>query len=65
MISITDNLKKDFCVECRKETGYSLQIRDYTKLIKDKNYNFEITTAVCSEALFHIEKYLMQTARVV
>lgn len=49
MISITDNLKKDFCVECRKETGYSLQIRDYSKFIKDKNYNFEITTAVCSE----------------
>lgn len=39
----------DFCTECRRETGYALQKRIIEKTIRDKEYRFEITVAVCSE----------------
>ncbi len=37
----------DFCTFCRKETEYTLQKRDVVKTIRDKNYTFNITVAVC------------------
>lgn len=40
---------KDFCTECRKNTEYVLTKRDIVKTIKEKEYNFCITTAVCSK----------------
>lgn len=39
----------DFCTGCRKETEYTLQKRDVVKTIRDKNYTFNITVAVCEE----------------
>ena len=39
----------DFCTECRKETEYILKKTAISKRIRDKEYSFEITTAVCSE----------------
>ena len=41
--------KRDFCIECRKETEYVLKKIVCKKWIKDKEYDFEITVAVCSE----------------
>lgn len=40
--------RMDFCVECRRETEYILQKRLIAKTIKDKEYQFTITTAVCT-----------------
>lgn len=40
--------RSDFCTECRKETGYTLQKRDI-KTIKDTDYTFRITVAICDE----------------
>ncbi len=41
--------RKDFCIECRKETEYLLKRRDIVKTIKDKEYTLAITVAVCAE----------------
>lgn len=41
--------KTDFCTVCRKDTKYTMQKRDIIKNIKDKEYTFSITTAVCDE----------------
>ena len=41
--------KRDFCIECRKETEYVLKKVVCKKWIKDKEYDFEITVAVCAE----------------
>lgn len=41
--------RKDFCIECRKETEYFLQKQNIVKRIKEKEYTFGITTAVCAE----------------
>lgn len=41
--------RRDFCIECRKETEYFLQKKDIVKNIRDKNYTFGITVAVCAE----------------
>lgn len=41
--------RRDFCIECRKETAYFLQKRNIIKNIRDKDYTFEITVAVCAE----------------
>ena len=41
--------RKDFCIECRKECYYSLRKQYVKKLIKDKEYTFEITEAFCEE----------------
>ena len=40
---------KDFCTECRKETEYSLQKKDFVWEAKGKKHNLKITTAICSE----------------
>lgn len=44
-----ENLKKDFCIECRTETTYRLQRRDIVKCIRDKEYTFHITVAICTQ----------------
>lgn len=41
--------RKDFCIECRTETEYFLQKKDVIRMIRDKEYRFGITTAVCAE----------------
>ena len=46
---MTERMRKDFCIECRKETEYRLRKRHISKIIRDKKYVFSITTAVCSE----------------
>ena len=39
----------DFCIECRKETGYLLRKKNIVKTIRDKEYTFGITAAICAE----------------
>lgn len=39
----------DFCVACRKDTEYTLKKTTVVKRIKDKEYTFGITVAVCDE----------------
>ena len=41
--------RRDFCIECRKETEYLLQKRDIIKTIRDKDYTFGIIVAICAE----------------
>jgi uncharacterized phage-associated protein len=41
--------RMDFCIECRKDTEYVLQKKNLTKTIKEKEYIFSITSAVCTE----------------
>lgn len=49
MTSITEKSKKDFCMKCRKETEYLLQKRNLVKNIRNKEYTFGITVAICAE----------------
>ena len=37
-----------FCGECREETAYTIQRVSHTKIIKGKEYVFEISEAVCN-----------------
>ncbi|MCM1495312.1 MAG: DUF4065 domain-containing protein [Bacteroides sp.] len=46
---MTKRERRDFCIECRKETEYLLQKRDIVKTIREKEYTFGITIAVCAE----------------
>ena len=46
---MTEKGRRDFCIECRKETEYLLQKKDIVKNIRDKDYTFAITVAVCAE----------------
>ena len=46
---MTEKRRRDFCIQCRKETEYHLQKKDIEKIIRDKEYVFGITVAVCSE----------------
>lgn len=46
---MAENGKKDFCIECRKETEYVLQEKNIIKTVRDKDYQFRITVAVCVE----------------
>ena len=41
--------KRDFCIECRKETEYFLTKRSIAEKINGMYYTFFITTAICSE----------------
>ena len=49
MTIMKEKERRDFCIECRKETEYLLQKKDIVKTIKDKEYIFAITVAVCAE----------------
>ena len=46
---MTEKARRDFCIECRKETEYLLQKKDIVKNIRNKEYIFAITVAVCAE----------------
>lgn len=46
---MTVHKKRDFCVECRTETEYSLQKKDIVRTIRGKAYTFRITVAVCAK----------------
>ncbi len=46
---MTENERRDFCIECRKETKYHLQKKEIVKTIRDKDYVFGITAAICTE----------------
>lgn len=46
---MAENGRRDFCIGCRKETGYFLQKKEIVKNIRDKKYTFGITTAICIE----------------
>lgn len=41
--------RRDFCVNCRKDTEYVLKKKDINRVIRDKEYSFGITIAVCAE----------------
>lgn len=41
--------RKQFCIECREETAYRIQPVSCRKCIKDKEYIFEISEAVCEK----------------
>lgn len=41
--------RRTFCMECRKETEYALRKTPVTKKIREKEYQFFITTAHCKE----------------
>ena len=41
--------RRTFCIECRKETEYALRKTPVTKTIREKEYQFLITTAHCKE----------------
>lgn len=46
---MTEKGRRNFCITCRKETEYFLQKKDIEKTIKEKDYTFTITVAVCAE----------------
>ena len=41
--------RSDFCINCRKDVAYELQKLPIKRQIRDKEYNFEITIAICKE----------------
>lgn len=45
---MTEKGRRDFCIECRKETEYLLQKKDIVKNVRGKEYTFAITVAVCT-----------------
>jgi uncharacterized phage-associated protein len=46
---LAERRRTDFCIECRNETEYVLQKRRIVRMIRDREYSFEITMAICSE----------------
>jgi uncharacterized phage-associated protein len=46
---MAEKSRKDFCIECRRNTEYILQKKNIVKKIKEKEYTFSVTSAVCSE----------------
>lgn len=46
---IAEKERKNYCIECRKETEYFLHKKNIVKNIRGKEYTFAITTAVCAE----------------
>ncbi len=40
---------RDFCIKCRRETEYLLHKKNIVKTIRNKEYVFGITVALCSE----------------
>ena len=41
--------RTEYCIECRLETEYALKKKMISKTIRDREYSFYITTAICSE----------------
>lgn len=46
---MAERRRMDFCIECRKDTAYTLQKKTIAKKIKEKEYPISITVAVCAE----------------
>ena len=46
---MAEKKRMDFCTTCRKDTTYTLEKININKIIKDKEYNFSITAALCDE----------------
>lgn len=46
---MTEKGRRDFCICCRRETEYLLQKKDIVKNIRDMEYTFGITVAICAE----------------
>lgn len=46
---MNNNNAIDFCTNCRKETAYILRTEKQHMSIKEKDYEFDIKSAVCSE----------------
>lgn len=46
---MAERRRTDFCIECRNETEYVLQKRRIVRMIRDREYSFEITMAICSQ----------------
>lgn len=46
---MAERRRTDFCIECRNETEYMLQKRRIVKTIRDREYTFEVTAAICRE----------------
>lgn len=46
---MAERRRTDFCIECRNETEYMLQKRRIVRMIRDREYSFEITMAICSQ----------------
>ncbi|MDO4833450.1 MAG: DUF4065 domain-containing protein [Bacillota bacterium] len=42
-----DQRRSEFCLHCRKQTEYILKKKSIAKTVREKDYIFEITTAVC------------------
>lgn len=42
-------MKHTYCTNCRKEIIYTLKKQEIRQVIKDKEYTFLITVAVCNE----------------
>lgn len=40
---------QEFCIECRKNTAYTLEKKMMSETIRDKDYEFEVLAAICSE----------------
>lgn len=39
----------DFCTNCRKETGYTLQKRNIVRTVNNVEHTFSITVTICNE----------------
>jgi len=46
---MTKDIRNDFCSECRKSTEYILKKENIVKKVRDKEYSFCITEAICTE----------------
>lgn len=46
---MTDKIRTDFCISCRKESRYNLQKRNIVKRIKNTDFVFSVTVALCDE----------------
>ena len=44
-----DERRKEFCVECRRETEFTLKKKTISKKIRDREYHFSITIAICAD----------------
>ena len=44
-----DKTGKNFCIECRKETEYTLKKKTIKRIEEGEDRTFKITTAICQE----------------
>lgn len=46
---MAEKRKVDFCIGCRKNTEYEIQKGIYKETIRDREYEFVLTEAICKE----------------